>query len=498
MNNEQMVRGLKTVPITLADCFLRYEQHLRASSPKQADITLSQLSTAIDRFTLPGWGFAPFSGDRPTKAEQIAAQQFRQTISLEQLEHALEAQEKGFGLLQPSASSQKVYRSALKKFLYWYRQQDQRLMKAAKLTSTKFSRGHGRVRTKLLTTKRHLLPYRLKLEEMPSSLLEEINKLYQFWTQPTWENRVPKIIRPGVAQNYQDWVRGFLGWLYHHEKIPLDELNLSALVPIGTMQEINDPAALKREAREAAEQVNALGNRYIQWLVAAPPTGRGCQSPKTKAMVWSTLSFVARHQYNNETDSDTYGNSYQDIPVIKTIRVELKKLRAEVRQHEGISDESKSWLDWESVLKLTEQFRQKCVSVCFYKDLSRKLGVRGMPRSATAIAGSFQLYILFAMLTYIPPRRIGELQRLKLGKRENPSFDPRHPYLYKEDGTWIIDVTPLACKTGKTYGRQRLRLPDLVFEDGRSFYSYLGANGEFGQNRTLSLKVFSCMTYRIL
>ena len=25
-----------------------------------------------------------------------------------------------------------------------------------------------------------------------------------------------------------------------------------------------------------------------------------------------------------------------------------------------------------------------------------------------------------------------------------------------------------------------------------------GANGEFGQNRTLSLKVFSCMTYRIL
>ena len=26
----------------------------------------------------------------------------------------------------------------------------------------------------------------------------------------------------------------------------------------------------------------------------------------------------------------------------------------------------------------------------------------------------------------------------------------------------------------------------------------VGANGEFGQNRTLSLKVFSCMTYRIL
>jgi integrase len=77
------------------------------------------------------------------------------------------------------------------------------------------------------------------------------------------------------------------------------------------------------------------------------------------------------------------------------------------------------------------------------------------------------------MLTYISPRRIGELQRLKLGRRENPSFDPRHPYLYKESGTWIIDVTPLACKTGRTYGHQKLRLPNLVFADGRSFYSYL-------------------------
>jgi hypothetical protein len=206
--------------------------------------------------------------------------------------------------------------------------------------------------------------------------------------------------------------------------------------------------AAKRAAREVAEQVNDLGSRYIKWLVAAPPAGRGCQSPKTKAMVWSTLSFVARYQYNDETDAAIYGNSYQDIPVVQNLRVEMHKLKAAIRQHEGISDESKSWLDWEAVLQLTEQLRQECAPITFYKDLSRKLGVRGRPRPDMAIAGSFQLYILFAMLTYIPPRRIGELQRLKFGRRENPNFDARYPYLDKQEGTWIIDVPPLASKTG--------------------------------------------------
>jgi len=56
------------------------------------------------------------------------------------------------------------------------------------------------------------------------------------------------------------------------------------------------------------------------------------------------------------------------------------------------------------------------------------------------------------------------------------------------------DSDPLDCSSlqldesrREDYSSKRLRL--LVD---------VGANGEFGQNRTLSLKVFSCMTYRIL
>ncbi|MCY7275319.1 MAG: hypothetical protein LH702_16670 [Phormidesmis sp. CAN_BIN44] len=90
-------------------------------------------------------------------------------------------------------------------------------------------------------------------DEMPPSLVEEIDRLYEFWTQPTWENRVPKRIRPSVAKNYQDWVRGLLGWLYRYEKRPLDELKLSALVPVPILQASADPVTAKQSAREVAE-----------------------------------------------------------------------------------------------------------------------------------------------------------------------------------------------------------------------------------------------------
>ncbi|MCY7275318.1 MAG: hypothetical protein LH702_16665 [Phormidesmis sp. CAN_BIN44] len=69
MSNEQSHKSLKLATLALDDCLLLYEQHLRTSSPNQAQIDLAQLSTAIDRFTLPGWGFTPFKGDRPTQAE---------------------------------------------------------------------------------------------------------------------------------------------------------------------------------------------------------------------------------------------------------------------------------------------------------------------------------------------------------------------------------------------------------------------------------------------
>jgi hypothetical protein len=65
MTNEPSPKRLKLATLALDDCLLLYEQHLRTSSPNQAQTDLTQLSTAIDRFTLPGLGLYTFSGESP-------------------------------------------------------------------------------------------------------------------------------------------------------------------------------------------------------------------------------------------------------------------------------------------------------------------------------------------------------------------------------------------------------------------------------------------------
>jgi hypothetical protein len=144
--------------LRLTDILLLYEQHLIAHHPEKASSMLQQLRTALDRFTLPGWGFPPFVSGRPTKAEQTAAQQFKQTVTLKQLKQALEAQTVGFALLRASADSQTVYKSILKKFLDWCDHQNWCTDQNKRGGIKRIRRGHGTVTAKRLTTRKSLLP----------------------------------------------------------------------------------------------------------------------------------------------------------------------------------------------------------------------------------------------------------------------------------------------------------------------------------------------------
>jgi len=460
--------------LKLTDVLRSYEQYLTVHQPEKAISMLRQLRTALDRFTLPGWGFPPFVSGRPTNAEQTAAQQFKQTVALEQLKHALEAQKVGFALLQASADSQTVYKSILKKFLDWADHQNWCVDQDKEDGGIKkIRRGHGTVTAKRLTTRKKLEPYYLTFREMPPPLQQELENFYRFWTEPVWANRVPTAIRPRTAKDYQDWLRALFGWLYRYQGKSPEQLSLSVLVPVVALKDVQDKEGATKAMKCAGKQVKALGSKFIQWLEAPSPQGREIQSPDTKIKVWVTLLALVKYQYNAQTDALLQGDSYKDILLVESLCSEMRDLQAEVDAHESISDEAQWWLNWEQVLDVTEALRQECVSFYSYPDPTRPSVIKRSSRPATAIAGSFQLYILFAMLTYIPPRRIDELQKLKVGRRENPSFDPQHPYLYQEDGMWLIDMPALAYKTGGAHGHQTLKLPNLIFKDGRSFYGDL-------------------------
>ena len=119
----------------------------------------------------------------------------------------------------------------------------------------------------------------------------------------------------------------------------------------------------------------------------------------------------------------------------------------------------------------------------------------GHLRSQTAIAQSFQLFVLWGCLTFRPPRRQQEFRKLKLalscpiqrpddlkaGQFVHPlpvnrDDDNNHGYLFKEtDGYWYMDMTPESYKTGATYGAQKLKIPNEPLADGKCFYDYLEA-----------------------
>ena len=103
----------------LADILCLYVTHIQSQHlPKKAQEIIAQTETAINRYTLPGWGLAPFKGRKPTRVEIEAATAFKKGITIEQFTTALEVQEKVFERLQPSASSQEVYRCRLKEYQF--------------------------------------------------------------------------------------------------------------------------------------------------------------------------------------------------------------------------------------------------------------------------------------------------------------------------------------------------------------------------------------------
>lgn len=57
--------------LSLTDILGFYATYLQSQHPqKKAQEIISQTETAINRYTLPGWGLEPFKGRKPTRVEK--------------------------------------------------------------------------------------------------------------------------------------------------------------------------------------------------------------------------------------------------------------------------------------------------------------------------------------------------------------------------------------------------------------------------------------------
>jgi hypothetical protein len=480
-------------PASLFEVLAAYEQALQVAEPShKANATIAQLQTALLRYTLPGWGFSPPSGQRLKAAEVEAGLEHLKQVPLEQLPQASEIQEQQFEALRVPGNSRRNYRLALNKMIDWCRKQDWYPGSSAEQhkVSPRQRASKGSAQTVRLTSRRNPNQYGLGAVEgdvMPEKLTKELDEFYGFLVNPDLRPIGDKAVGTSTADQYLQWVLLFLGWLHRTRKAPLAQLSLKAdgeFKPIKTAQ---DPQAAHSRATAAAQRTMDLIQDYLDWLQTDPKVtspeqpGRGSQSPHTVSKILVAVVAVAKFLYRCETDYPKV-KRYQDIPVIELLRQKQREIIVVIGDHTSVSDESKKKLQWSEFLTLVETLRQECTPRLLQnpQPTTQKQSL-GAVRPIRAIAQSYQRFLLAAFLAYLPPQRqrvYRNLQILRTEPSEEWHSSQTEPttegFLYKRESDWWMKLSSKLCTQGEPSGSAQLVLvPDEQYPDGRCFYEYL-------------------------
>jgi len=177
--------------------------------------------------------------------------------------------------------------------------------------------------------------------------------------------------------------------------------------------------------------------QYLRWL-----RNERHVHPGTEMQALYAIISIAKYLYYTETDFPDV-KSYQDVPIILLLRAEIKNTEERSEQTPSPIDRSKKWLEWDEFLLCVQKLKAEC---------SERKANKGK-RSETAIAQSYQRYLIFAFLAYMPPDRQRTLRELEVGRT----------LVKTEDNKWYIHLMPEDYKTGASYGEQWSLVPDIFY-----------------------------------
>ena len=189
-----------------------------------------------------------------------------------------------------------------------------------------------------------------------------------------------------------------------------------------------------------------LVESHLEWLREA----RGV-SPNTELKAVECLVAVAKflyHKASKQRSRHLVGGKqvgYKDIPIIEELRLLESEIMVRVHQSPRCSDESKKWLDWPVFLACGRRLVEECGerSAC------------GKKRPLKAIAQSYQMAVIFMLLSVFPDRG-RTLTELELGRT-----------LFNRDGKWFIEQRASDFKTGDSFcknGQKRvIELPESLY-----------------------------------
>jgi hypothetical protein len=215
---------------------------------------------------------------------------------------------------------------------------------------------------------------------------------------------------------------------------------------------------------------------------------------------------------------------YKAIPVIRTLERHHAEAHREVAQWQQqgrfVADFDLKMPDYPEGSTALDTVRDQILEPLRLECAPR--GSSGYWRSFAAVAGSIQVFLIWAFLALFPARRQEEYRSMRLAlscpikpteeippggvifplpppelRVRNKRRDVADNYLYRTyhyegrdypDGVWVMEVTKY--KTKKSYGVFSVPLENHAFRDGSCFYDYLewfltGRWIPFGQGKTI-------------
>ncbi|MBD2463382.1 site-specific integrase [Oscillatoria sp. FACHB-1407] len=453
-------------PRSLYEAFDLYAIFLRASeSEKRANATIAQLQTMLLRYLLPGWGFPKLKGSKITDFEKQVGLDNLKSIELKRLQEAPEILQQQLKQSNVSGGSERTQRYILNRFLAWCESQEWLTWISSEQAEVKPAKLSGSDKSIRTTNRKALTKYSLRAtqkSQIPSHLQQELDEFYQFRISPaTGLGDLP--VKPITAKNDLTNIQLILGWLHHYKAVPLEDLSLQQLVPFVPLRSQADKKG-REQIQATVEYTIQLVRAYIEWLQASSSSGgRESQSSRTAINIVQTWIAVAKFVYRFEM-GNLQGSSFSDIPVVKALRHVRRTQRLIEEKPTVTTNEELSWVEF---LQMVEVLRAECE-------------VSQPSRTLTAIAQSYQRFLIFAFLAYLPPQQqivYRELQFIPFHENQD-NFQRKqqeNSCLYQENETWWISLAVNKHKSKRFGGSITLKVPNLTYPGDRTFYEYLEA-----------------------
>lgn len=458
------------------------------------------LQSALLRFVAPGWGAPAIKGNRMTLKESAAIKEFIGKVESDNLYHLIDTFNKVCDEQKIHKELRRKKRYILNKFLDWA-----------------IKRGFVKDESKALKTPKWRADKKqgeLNFSDIQALENDGVRGVYSPYSlgscpgdyiNPILEKQIQACIKfgennlgrtSGIGKKiFNRLILCILGWLHREKGVPLDEISLTSLVPVISLHpsiknfnKIEDywraTAIAVDTAKEEAKKVVSRAEEFFEWRALVSHEF----ALETKVNYMDLIIFVAKYLYRDQTDINEALN-FEDIIFVRHLQVARTRINRKAKEQQIFKKAEKEanllewWEAWQVLheLKLRADCTKKTYS-CIRRSGNKKgrKDTGGYRRPVKAIAKDIQKFILFAFFVIIPPDRQRTFRELSIGGTlkhglfdKKGKFTPVSSLEYRNLAKYYIDLGKNQYKTSKKYGPWRGEIPNYIFPDGTSFYSYL-------------------------